>query len=97
MYFIISGEVEVDVPAAPVRLGAGEYFGEIALLKEPNRTAMVIAVTECQLLTLEAADFRRLLAADPELGDALVNTMRERLAHIEGGDAVLLVRRGQAG
>jgi CRP-like cAMP-binding protein len=74
---------------APVRLGAGEFFGKIALLKESHRTATVIAVTECQLLTLEAAEFRRLLAANPELGDALENTMRERLTHIEGGDAVL--------
>lgn len=89
MYFITSGEVDVDVAPAPVRLGAGDFFGEIALLKESNRTATVIAVTECQLLTLEAADFRRMLAANPELGDALENTMRERLTHIEGGDAVL--------
>lgn len=89
MYFIISGEVDVDLAPAPVRLGPGEFFGEIALLKESHRMATVIAVTECQLLTLDAADFRRLLLANPELGDALENTMRERLAYIEGGDAVL--------
>ena len=29
MYFIASGEVEVDVPAGPVRLGEGDFFGEI--------------------------------------------------------------------
>ena len=89
MYFIVSGEVDVELAQAPVRLGTGDFFGEIALLKESQRTATVIAVTECQLLTLEAADFRRLLAANPELGEALENTMRDRLAHIEDGNAVL--------
>ncbi|MDP6805202.1 MAG: cyclic nucleotide-gated ion channel [Rhodospirillales bacterium] len=89
MYFIVSGEVDVELAQAPIRLGTGDFFGEIALLKESQRTATVIAVTECQLLTLEAADFRRLLAANPELGEALENTMRDRLAHIEDGNAVL--------
>ena len=32
MYFIAWGEVEIEVGPAPLRLGTGEVFGEIALL-----------------------------------------------------------------
>ncbi len=39
MYFIAAGEVEVDVEPAPVRLGVGAFFGELALLGDfdPHR------------------------------------------------------------
>ena len=33
MYFIAAGEVQVDIKPAPVRLGAGAFFGELALLR----------------------------------------------------------------
>ena len=32
MYFIAAGEVQVEIKPAPVRLGAGAFFGELALL-----------------------------------------------------------------
>jgi voltage-gated potassium channel len=41
MYFIAEGEVEVDVAPTPVRLGAGAFFGELALLGNLIRTANV--------------------------------------------------------
>lgn len=83
MYFIVSGEVEVDVRPTPLRLTAGDFFGEIALLKESERTATVTAVTECQLLILDASDFRRLLRDHPPIADAVTKVMTERLAQLE--------------
>jgi voltage-gated potassium channel len=77
MFFIVSGEVEVDVQPYPVRLGKGQYFGEIALLRDTVRTATVTAVTECQLLALDVADFRRLLEAHPDL-KATITEVAER-------------------
>ena len=67
MYFIMEGEVEVDVQPAPVRLRPGQFFGEIALLRDLHRTATVTAVKECRLLTLDIADFRKLTAQYPDL------------------------------
>ncbi len=79
MFFILSGEVEVDVSPHPVRLGKGQYFGEIALIKDTVRTATVVTVDECQLLTLEVHDFRRLVAQHPDLKEAIERVAETRL------------------
>jgi voltage-gated potassium channel len=80
MFFIMSGEVEVDVHPYPVRLGPRQYFGEIALLRDTVRTATVTSLKECQLLALDAADFRRLLDAHPELKAAITEVAERRLS-----------------
>ena len=80
MFFIVSGEVEVQVPPRPVRLHPGDFFGEIALLTSAPRTATVLAATPCNLLVLRASDFRRLVAAHPLLREAIERVAAERLA-----------------
>jgi voltage-gated potassium channel len=77
MFFIASGEVEVQIEPQPVRLGTGQYFGEIALLREVPRNATIVSVTECELLVLSAADFRRLLQEYPALGES-IHALAER-------------------
>lgn len=67
MFFIMEGEVEVDVQPAPARLKPGQFFGEVALLRDLHRTATVTAVKECRLLTLDVIDFRKLMAQYPDL------------------------------
>jgi voltage-gated potassium channel len=80
MFFVMAGELEADVQPAPRRLGPGQYFGEIALLYDTSRTATVTAVTECHLLALDVADFRRLLDAHPDLKAAISRVAERRLA-----------------
>jgi voltage-gated potassium channel len=58
MYFIVSGEVQVGTSA--VRLGAGDFFGELALLDRRPRTADVVTTKPSVLLVLNAADFYQL-------------------------------------
>lgn len=79
MFFIMSGEVEVDVQPTPVRLGKGKYFGEIALVKDVLRTATVITLGECRLLSLDVSDFRRLMLQYPDLKAAIERVADERL------------------
>jgi len=79
MFFIMSGEVEVDVLPTPVRLGKGQYFGEIALIKDVTRTATVTTLTECQLLALDVGDFRQLTAQHPDLREAIQRVAESRL------------------
>ena len=83
MYFIAVGEVRVDVKPEPLQLNPGDFFGEIALLKETERTATVTAVTECQLLVLNAVAFKRLLTGHPEMRETLTEIMENRLAELE--------------
>ena len=77
MYFIASGEVEVRLRPEAVRLGPGEFFGEIALLTGGPRNATIVAVQPCTLLTLDIVDFRQLLGRQPELA-RVVNEEAER-------------------
>ncbi|HET7848294.1 MAG TPA: cation:proton antiporter [Pseudolabrys sp.] len=62
VFFISSGAVEVVLPKKKVRLGRGDFFGEMALLIGRPRAADVVAMSYCQLLVLSAADFRRFLS-----------------------------------
>jgi Na+:H+ antiporter len=64
-FFISSGAVEVLLGEKTVRLGRGEFFGEMALLSGRPRAADVIALGYCQLLVLSAADFHKFLKNNP--------------------------------
>lgn len=80
MYLIASGAVEVRVHPTPVRLGSGEFFGEIALLSHRPRTADVAALGYCNLLALYQKDLDRLLERDAVLRERLEAVARRRLA-----------------
>ncbi|HET6468983.1 MAG TPA: cation:proton antiporter [Geminicoccaceae bacterium] len=69
MYFIASGAVEVVLPDGRVRLGTGEFFGELALLTRQPRAADVVALGYCKLLVLARASFSAFLDAHPEVAD----------------------------
>ena len=83
MYFIASGEVEVKVEPRPIRLGAGAFFGEIALLHGGPRTASVITTSPSTLLILDVTDFRAFAAHHPQLALALEDEAKRREAPSE--------------
>ncbi|MBZ9601247.1 cation:proton antiporter domain-containing protein [Phyllobacterium chamaecytisi] len=80
MYFISSGAVEVQLEDDPVRLQAGSFFGEMALLSGGRRTADVIAVDFCQFLVLERRDFNVFMSKHPALRAAVSDMAKERKA-----------------
>jgi len=80
MFFILEGDVEVEISPRPVRLTAGQYFGEIALLKDVERTATVISITEVHLLVLGVKDFRRLIEENPQIRENITRVAESRLA-----------------
>ncbi len=83
MFFVMEGEVEVDVHPVPVRLAKGQFFGEIALIKEVMRTATVTALKEVRLLRLERADFQHLMTQYPELKSAIERIAETRLSALQ--------------
>jgi MFS family permease len=56
-YIVADGEFDVVADGAHRKMGDGDYFGEIALLRDVPRTATVRAVVDGQLYALERADF----------------------------------------
>ncbi|WLA82371.1 cyclic nucleotide-gated ion channel [Bradyrhizobium elkanii] len=71
MYFVAAGEVEVDLPGRKVKLGEGEFFGEMALLGNAKRGASVSTSKVTRLLVLDLVDFRLLMARHPDLAETI--------------------------
>lgn len=68
-FFIITeGEASVAVDGREVgRLGAGDHFGELALINEGTRAATVTAETKLHCLEITFWDFRRIAKTSPDI------------------------------
>jgi CPA2 family monovalent cation:H+ antiporter-2 len=77
-YFISSGEVEVDVGRRRIRLGPGDFFGEMALISGQPRSAHVTALDYCSLLKLATSDFREILRRYPEIRRQIADLAAQR-------------------
>ena len=77
---IESGEVTVTVHGQQVgKLGAGDAFGEMALIDKSARTATVTADTEVHGYQLPVWSFRPLVESHPEMAWALLETLAQRV------------------
>jgi hypothetical protein len=83
-YFAVeAGEVEVHVDGRPTRrLGRGDGFGEIALLRETPRTATVVAVTDVDMIALERDEFVAAVTGHAASADAADALIASRLAAV---------------
>jgi voltage-gated potassium channel len=84
MYFVAAGEVEIELKHERVRLGAGHFFGEVAVLRRARRSATVTALTRTSLLVLDAHDLHVLMEREPRIAERIREVARTRL----GGEAV---------
>ena len=81
MYLIADGEVEIKLPHKHVRLGRGQFFGEIAALRRARRSATVTALMPTRLLVLDTLDLHGLMDRQPELAARIEETARAKLGH----------------
>lgn len=85
-FFVLSGRVAVrrrdpdsGVDFVLAELGAGQMFGEMALLTGQPRVASVLALEATTCAVLEQADFEQMLTAHPALATAMMRVLAGRL------------------
>ncbi len=78
MYFIVSGEITIELKPRPLVLGPGEFFGEMAVISGEPRSATATARVNCELLHLDLADFRHLEARHPEVAKLIDGEAKRR-------------------
>jgi CRP-like cAMP-binding protein len=80
MFVLEEGTVEVQTPdGRSWELGAGEFFGELALLTDDPRKARVRAKTPVRCLAISRSDFQELLKEEPEIALAMLPRLAERV------------------
>ena len=79
-YVVVDGEAAVQRRGRKVHaLGAGDYFGELALLDAAPRNATVVATSPLTVAVLGARVFAVLLKELPNMSDKLLRGMARRL------------------
>ncbi|MGY6549397.1 MAG: cation:proton antiporter [Roseinatronobacter sp.] len=78
VFFIASGAVELERKGQKLRLGRGEFFGHIGMLTRQPRSAMISAISHCTLLSLDETRFKRLLARNRALYQAVLHSAELR-------------------
>jgi hypothetical protein len=106
MFLVLDGEVRVRLliegkESTLVTLGAGDFFGEVALFDQGPRSADVIANTDAVLLKISHDAFTRLSEEAPELAAPILMgigktlTARIRADNKRYRDSVVLARAAQ--
>jgi len=89
LFIIVEGVVAVRVKTDEgkikevARLGAGDFFGEMALLTGEDRTATVVAIVDTYLFELTKADIRPLIIKQPEVSERVSKVLASRYKDTE--------------
>jgi len=81
-FFVIEmGEVSVIGRTGPIAdLGAGEFFGEIALIKQRPRTASIVATTDVRLRVISEREFTHAMRSLPTFARVVRAAANRRLS-----------------
>ena len=85
LYVVISGRLKVMMGEANGKevilsiIGPGEFFGEMGLIDDLPRSASVVSIEPCELLSVTKRDFEKCLAENFEMSKALLRGLVRRL------------------
>jgi CRP/FNR family cyclic AMP-dependent transcriptional regulator len=85
LYVVLSGQVKVFLSNEEGReiivnmQGAGEHFGELALIDSAPRSASVMTTQKTKLAAISKTDFRKILAGHPDIALSLIRDLTRRV------------------
>ena len=80
-YLILEGQVEVRKGQKTLaKLGAGDYFGEMALLTDAPRSADVVAVEKTKCLMIMRWELRSIISSYPDVALKMMGELARRLS-----------------
>jgi CRP-like cAMP-binding protein len=84
-FFVIEeGEADVTVHGDErAKLGPGDYFGEIALITESDRTATITAETDMRCYGMTMWDFRPLVESNASIAWNMLQSLAQKLREAE--------------
>jgi len=89
MYFVVEGEYEVQLQTGAIRLGAGHFFGELALLTGEPRNATIRARSDVEVIEMNRAGFTELFRTHPDaaaqMSDIIAARLSQRRERLDAG------------
>ncbi len=85
LYIVISGRLKVTISDKEGReailaiLNQGDFFGEMGLIDQAPRSATVVTIESCELLTITRTDFMKCLQKNFDLAMNVIRGLVERL------------------
>ena len=85
LYIVLSGRLKVMMSDSEGKeviltiLGPGEFFGEMGLIDDEPRSATVMTIEPCELLSIAKRDFKKCLAENAEMAMAVMRSLVKRL------------------
>jgi CRP/FNR family cyclic AMP-dependent transcriptional regulator len=85
LYIVLSGRLKVMMSDSEGKevilsiLGPGEFFGEMGLIDDEPRSATVITIEPCELLSIAKRDFKKCLSENAEMSMAVMRGLVRRL------------------
>ena len=85
LYMILSGRLKVMMSDSEGKevilaiLGPGEFFGEMGLIDDEPRSASVVSIEPCKLLSIAKRDFKRVISENSEMAMSVMRGLVRRL------------------
>lgn len=97
MYIIQSGKVRIfkkvgDVEKTLAVLGAGEFFGEMAILDDKPRSASADVAEDVKMLEIDEQTFETMIKSNPEIAYRIIKKLSQRLRETNAQIENLLIK-----